>query len=82
MSKAGVERLLSGSFVRYQGFLEESQPPPVWQEAGRLLMNPSTREAGTKCHRMAKKNRRTLSTACRPAEQGATVMEDLGIGSR
>lgn len=82
MSKAEVGRLLSGSFVQYQGFLEESQSPPLWQVAGGLLMSPSTGEAGTSCHRMAKENSRTLSTACRSAERGAAVMEDLGIGSR
>lgn len=50
--------------------------------AGGLLTSPSTGEAGTSCHRMAKENSRTLSTACRYEERGAAVMEDLGIGSR
>lgn len=46
MSRAGVERLLSGSFVQYQGFLEENQSAPLWQVAGGLLMSSSTGEAG------------------------------------
>lgn len=41
-----------------QGFLEEKQPPPVWQVAGMLLTSPSTGEAGTSCHRMAKKKKK------------------------
>lgn len=42
----------------------------------RAAMSHSTGEPGASCHRMAKENSRTLSTACRCVEQGATVMED------
>lgn len=81
MSMAGMERLLSASFVQYQDFLEKSQSPPLWLVAG-LPTSPSTGEAGTSCYRVAEENSRTLSTGWGGEERGAAVMEDLGLGSR
>lgn len=55
---------------------------PVAGSRRALPKSPSTREAGTSCYRMTKENGRTLSTVWRGEEQGAAVMEDLGVGNR
>lgn len=70
----------------FQGALCSTKTPreklAFFPAAWGLPRSPSTEEAGTTCYRMTKENGRTLSTVWGAGEQGAAVMEDLGIGSR